>query len=45
MGCVYGYTVIVGLGINAHSKDEAKKIAQEWIKPMDCPIWVVRVEK
>lgn len=41
---VTGFDVTIKIGINANSEDEAKKIAEEWIKPMDCPIWIVSVD-
>ena len=39
-----GFDVTIKIGINANSKEEAKKQAEEWIKPMECPIWIVKVE-
>lgn len=43
-GCITGFDVIISIGINAHSKEEAKKIAEEWIKPLACPIHIVEVK-
>ena len=39
-----GFDVTIKIGINADSKDEAKKTAEEWIKSMDCPVWIVNIE-
>jgi len=41
---VTGFTVTVKIGVNALSKEEAKKIVEQWIKPIEAPIWIENVE-
>ena len=42
LGCIYGYTITIKIGINAESKEEA--LAQ--IEPMKkiMPLWVIKIE-
>jgi len=44
--CITGFTATIKIGINAHNKEEAKKIAEEYIKPLEnqLPIWLESVE-